>query len=1130
MTNLRWMLCVLVVSSPLLAGTPSNNHAEAGKGVINGYERTIRGGTLTYASCQPDANSALLVRSQDAGDSMEWETSPVPADGSEESVTFAWIFGLNANLEVRTFHLSVNGEEWLEFHRPADSATGDWSVAAANGAELRFHRTLVDKHGDLFGYAFLRVPMKLLERGKPLRLRVAGESVGSRAWYMTFEHRLAGGVSLTPQQAILREGTNGLQPVAVDVVHLSDDAPVTLSSPGTQSIQGTVHFGFNRFIMKFPATSAPRDITVSVDIDGTAASYHALQTPVRKWTVYMVEHAHTDIGYTRPQTDILADHVRFIDYALDYCDLTDGFPEDAKFRWTCEASWPVREYLRTRPAEQIERLKKRVQEGRIEVTAMMFNMSDLADENSYVPFFRPVKGFHDAGIPVVTAMQDDVNGAAWCITDYLHDIGVRYLTMGQNADRALKPFSVPTPFWWVSPSGKRLLVYRSDHYMTGNFMSIERGRLNLFEPELFSYLAGMERSSYRFDRIAVQYSGYFTDNSAPSMTGANVIKQWNEKYLWPHLRSAVDHEFPEYVEKTHGSDLQTLRGGWPDWWDDGIGSAAREAAVVRATQADMATTEGLFSIARLKGASLPLDMFGRLDAIHDALLFYNEHTYGAAESISDPRVENSVVQWSEKAAYAWDAVKASRSLRESAMGTLQQFLPRADVPTITVFNTLNWARSGVHAVYIDHQMLPPDRQFRIVDADGRDVPVQLISRRADGSTWGLWVTDVPALGFKTYRIDMLADTLVREQRAMPCLLVLENNFYRITIDSSRGAIASIIDKQLRKELLDQHPEWKCGEYVYETLRDRERLAQFGMPELRRSGVKNPRITCGSSGSLWESVIVYGRVEGCTGDSGIQCEIRLFKETKRIELQFTARKLPVFSPEGAYVAFPWALPGARIVLEAQGGVLTPGIDQVPRSSADWLPLQSFVAARSQEGQILLASNEIPLVQCGGLNVGRYQPEAPSATSLIYSWVFNNYWTTNFVAAQDGELKWSYAITSTADTSNTAAERFGWATRIPFASRVLPPGESRKGTSTSSYLQKLPGNILLTNVVPARDGSGIILHFRELDGIPAEIDLKAVLGERARYAQEVNVLEEQMGSRVPKIEFAPFESKFVKCIIP
>jgi len=120
--------------------------------------------------------------------------------------------------------------------------------------------------------------------------------------------------------------------------------------------------------------------------------------------IYLVEHTHTDIGYTRPQTEILPEHLRYLDYALDYCDETDSLPDDARFRWSCETSWAVREYLRTRPASQIERLKKRIREGRIEVTELFLNSSDLSDEASIAASLQPVREFRDAGIPFNTAM------------------------------------------------------------------------------------------------------------------------------------------------------------------------------------------------------------------------------------------------------------------------------------------------------------------------------------------------------------------------------------------------------------------------------------------------------------------------------------------------------------------------------------------------------------------------------------------------------------------------------------------------------------------------------------------------------------------------------------------------------
>ena len=75
----------------------------------------------------------------------------------------------------------------------------------------------------------------------------------------------------------------------------------------------------------------------------------------------------------------------------------------------------VKEYLKTRPAAQIERLKKRVAEGRIEITGMFCNMAETSDESLMTDFLRPLQIIQEAGFPVKTVMQNDVHGIAWCL-------------------------------------------------------------------------------------------------------------------------------------------------------------------------------------------------------------------------------------------------------------------------------------------------------------------------------------------------------------------------------------------------------------------------------------------------------------------------------------------------------------------------------------------------------------------------------------------------------------------------------------------------------------------------------------------------------------------------------------------
>ena len=81
-------------------------------------------------------------------------------------------------------------------------------------------------------------------------------------------------------------------------------------------------------------------------------------------------------------------------------------------------------------------------------------MAEISDENVMYDFLQPLEGVQqDLAIPVKTAMQNDVNGIAWCMPDYFKNTGVKYLIMGINETRSVLPFDKPTAFWWEAPSG-----------------------------------------------------------------------------------------------------------------------------------------------------------------------------------------------------------------------------------------------------------------------------------------------------------------------------------------------------------------------------------------------------------------------------------------------------------------------------------------------------------------------------------------------------------------------------------------------------------------------------------------------------------------------------------------------------
>ena len=168
------------------------------------------------------------------------------------------------------------------------------------------------------------MPREHVEPGAPLRLELAGASAGSRIWWMTFRAAPQPSLRVSQPAAVRRDGERRWQPLAVEVVHLGAPGQVEIESSFGARLRAPLELGHNRYELPHEPVEEPVDERIVVHLpDGTDHATAVRVAPVRPWTVHLVQHTHTDIGYTRPQTEILAEHLRYIDYALDFCDATD---------------------------------------------------------------------------------------------------------------------------------------------------------------------------------------------------------------------------------------------------------------------------------------------------------------------------------------------------------------------------------------------------------------------------------------------------------------------------------------------------------------------------------------------------------------------------------------------------------------------------------------------------------------------------------------------------------------------------------------------------------------------------------------------------------------------------------------
>jgi hypothetical protein len=126
---------------------------------LNGYRARVSGQVLLYHSAHPDAEDALLVRSNSEARSISWVTDTLRNPAGKQFITFIWLAGLERSgwgesAKGHPFQFFINGEHYFTFRNFKDTTDRDWKVSGKGDAELSFHAQMTDKFGDLVGFTF----------------------------------------------------------------------------------------------------------------------------------------------------------------------------------------------------------------------------------------------------------------------------------------------------------------------------------------------------------------------------------------------------------------------------------------------------------------------------------------------------------------------------------------------------------------------------------------------------------------------------------------------------------------------------------------------------------------------------------------------------------------------------------------------------------------------------------------------------------------------------------------------------------------------------------------------------------------------------------------------------------------
>jgi len=140
---------------------------------------------------------------------------------------------------------------------------------------------------------------------------------------------------------------------------------------------------------------------------------------------------------------------------------------------------------------------------------------------------------------------------------------------------------------------------------------------------------------------------------------------------------------------------------------------------------------------------------------------------------------------------------------------IQEIAKRIDTSgegrSIIVFNPLPWPVSAPVRVPSSVKRFL-GRTLGILDDSGQEIPSQEIVGQQVGNTDLLFLADVPGLGYRTYRAVPLLNT-PRKQESNRTLRIesglLENDYWRISVDQHSGEIVSLFDKKNGVETLER---------------------------------------------------------------------------------------------------------------------------------------------------------------------------------------------------------------------------------------------------------------------------------------------------------------------------------------
>ena len=901
--------------------------------------------------------------------------------------------------------------------------------------------------------------------------------------------------------------------------------------------------GLKTVSCRFKEPEAETSLIGNVISEYEKNSFELTVKPVRRYEVCFVPVTHHDFGYTAVIADLLESFIGYYDDVLDFCDMTDAYPPEAKYRYTVEQSYTALYYLQHCSQRNKERFIQRAREGRIEILGTFANIAEsvCSDEELIRMLYPSFSLKSKYGIPIDTAALVDMPGMGWGVPKVLKNAGINYFFAGfptyfewyqdevkpghlfWDEDKVLRN-GRPDAFYYQAQDGSKILVYYQGSY--GWFCGSTHGDVhspNFIEDvqdNLSDMLKKLSDQNTPFD--VLRYIDHGLDNYPPQITISDIVRRWNEKYAAPKLCVATQRVFFEKLEE-QCHDLRCFSGELPHTDYPTLSmSCAKETALNTTTKALLPCAESLTLLSDLLAGT---QMCQQFKSPYQDLMLFDEHCYGMARPFGKIFDYN----WNLKSSYAYRAAATTEKMISRSFSAIStKVKSEKGRLIINVFNNLSFERTDVVRV---SNFLFDILDYELVDMEsGETIPYQYhfisdskipfpyaahrnsMYRMDKKEQFMHFATeilfeakDLPPCGYKSYYLKEGKARKEYENQSGAGHL-MENRYYRIIFDETSGFPCSIFDKELERELLDKDCAYPFGSVLSIDAQTRRVFAE-----------QSTRLFYRAAGDVFQSMTAIGACEGCPE---IVREYTLYNETKRIDFSVRILKNST-AVRHVYAAFPFGVKKPTFAYDGAHCKPIAFSDILPGAQSNQLCVQNYVEVADEQMKILVCPTDSLIVELGGLwpsavsqahhGVHPVDFEKPFVCKKdiekghVYSLLAYNNCRTNFSLSQNGELLFSYSITSV--KPEESSERFGLSAKQKPIPCCLTADGNGSLPPSYSFASLNSEHVEISAVKRAEDGEGIIVRMLETAGAAADFLLKLDLQD-IRRVHKTSITEENL----------------------